>query len=166
MSILGSLVGSYSQLGKTFILVDEEGNEVTGVCVDNPVVFTAGDNDVRKGFVYAGDDGVSTGTKDIPAYHTSEGYKLIPAGSSVKITGAADYDYTKLQVLICTFNTKSSDSVATEKVSINGNVYAVNSSEIISVVTIDSENKTINLGFTNEGETPLIVRYFMYKEIY
>ena len=164
--ISGNMVGSYSQMGKTLILIDEDGNEITGVIVGQETVFTAGDNDVREGFVYAGDSGMSTGTKDIPAYHTSEGYKLIPAGSDVKITGAADYDYTKLQVLICTFNTEASDSVATEKVSINGNVYAANSSEIISTVTIDSENKTINLGFTNNGKTSLIVRYFMYKEIY
>ena len=34
MSISGNLVGSYSQIGKTFILTDENGNELTGVVVD------------------------------------------------------------------------------------------------------------------------------------
>ena len=76
--ISGNMVGSYSQMGKTFILMDENGNEITGVVVDQETVFTATDNDVREGFVYAGDSGVSTGTKNIPSYHTTEGFKLVP----------------------------------------------------------------------------------------
>ena len=63
--ISGNMVGSYNQIGKTFILVDDEGNEVTGVVVDSEVVFTATDSDVRKGKVYASDNGVSTGTLEV-----------------------------------------------------------------------------------------------------
>lgn len=63
--ISGNMVGAYSSLGKTFILQDEDGNEITGVVVDSEVVFTATDSDVRAGKVYASNDGVSIGTLDI-----------------------------------------------------------------------------------------------------
>jgi uncharacterized protein YabE (DUF348 family) len=60
--INGNMVGSYSQIGKTFTLVDEDGNEISGVVVDQEVIFTATDSDVRQGKVYASDNGVSVGT--------------------------------------------------------------------------------------------------------
>ena len=63
--ISGNMVGSYSAIGKTFILVDENGNEVTGVVVDKETVFTATDGDVRAGKVYASDDGISVGTLQV-----------------------------------------------------------------------------------------------------
>ena len=59
MSISGNMVGSYSQIGKTFTLVDENGHEIVGVVVDKETIFTATDNDVRQGKVYASNDGVS-----------------------------------------------------------------------------------------------------------
>jgi hypothetical protein len=168
MSISGNLVGSYSSLGKTFILVDEEGNEITGVCVDNPVVFTAGDNDVREGMVYAGDDGVSTGTKNIPAYHTLEGYRIITAGSELRIPNMDSkinyYDYTKLQTIVCSFNTNLSDSVSAEKVSIGDNVYDVQSTESLSTIIKNHDNQSIDFGITNELNKPCIIRFFTYKE--
>lgn len=64
MKIVGNMVGSYNQMGKTFILKYEDGTEVTGVVVDQETVFTATDSDVLKGKVYAGDNGVSTGTHE------------------------------------------------------------------------------------------------------
>ena len=63
--ISGNFVGSYSQLGKTIILEDENGNEVVGVVVGSEVIFTAVDSDVRKGKVYASNDGISTGTLEL-----------------------------------------------------------------------------------------------------
>jgi hypothetical protein len=63
--INGNMVGSYSQIGKTFILVDESGKELTGVVVEQETVFTATDNDVRSGKVYASNDGVSVGTLEV-----------------------------------------------------------------------------------------------------
>lgn len=63
--ISGNMVGSYSQLGKTLILEDENGNEVVGVIVGSEVVFTAVDSDVVKGKVYASNEGVSTGTLEL-----------------------------------------------------------------------------------------------------
>lgn len=166
MKIVGNMGGCYSPMGKTFILQDENGNEITGVVVDQEQIFTATDNDVRKGMIYASDAGVSTGTKDIPAYHTSEGYKVIAAGKPVKITGLNNYEYTKLQAMICSFNSSASNSVAVEKVSLNNNIYAPGDTTVLATVTVDTDNETIDFGIVNEGTTPLIVRYFMYKEIY
>lgn len=60
--IYGNVVGGYSGTPKTYIIEDEYGNQVTAVVVDEVTLFTATDEDVREGKVYAGDKGVSTGT--------------------------------------------------------------------------------------------------------
>ena len=114
MSISGNLVGSYSQLGKTFILVDSDNNQFTGVVTDNIQVFDATDNDVRLGKTYVSDGGVSVGTKDIPAYRTYTGQEIIFPGDKFIISGLSVYDlfdYTKLQCVISKFNTNFEDSV-------------------------------------------------------
>lgn len=63
--IIGNMVGSYSSMGKTMVIVDENGNEFLGVITDSEVIFTATDSDVRKGKVYASDEGVSVGTLEV-----------------------------------------------------------------------------------------------------
>lgn len=166
--IYGNTVGGSggSGIGKTFILQDEDGNELVGVVVDQNVVFDATANDIRAGKVAATMEGVTTGEKHIPSYNTAEGYKVITAGSAVRITNLDHSDFTKLQALICAFNSSITNSVATEKVCINDSVYAAGATEILATVTIDAENKVIDLGIKNESEKLLIVRYFTYKEIY
>lgn len=62
MSIIGNMVGAYSQLGKTIIIVDENNNEITGVIVDQEQIFTATPSDVKAGKVFANNDGVQVGT--------------------------------------------------------------------------------------------------------
>lgn len=66
--IYGSMVGAYSQLGKTFVFVDESGAELSGVIVDQEVLFTATDEDVVVGKTYASDHGASVGTMEVPQY--------------------------------------------------------------------------------------------------
>lgn len=63
--INGNVIGYCAAPLKTVILTDENGNELTGVVTDSEVIFTATDNDVLKGKVYAGDNGVSTGILEI-----------------------------------------------------------------------------------------------------
>lgn len=162
--IYGNVIGGPS-LAKTYILQDADGNELVGVLVDKEVVFTATENDIRAGAVAATGIGVTVGTKEIPSYHTSEGTKVVTPGSAFDIT-LLRCDYTKLQVLICAFNTSLNDSVATEKVSINGSVYEVESTTKLSSVTVDVDNSKIMLGITNTGSSPYIMRYFTYKEEY
>ena len=66
--IYGNLVGSYSQLGKTFIFEDSDGNEVTGVITEQMTILDVTDSDVRSGVIYAGDEGISVGTLEVPSY--------------------------------------------------------------------------------------------------
>jgi len=166
--ISGNMVGSYSQFGKTFILTDENGNELTGVVVGQKTVFTANAaEDIREGKVAATDEGVVTGKVAIPNYETTEGYKIITAGSpfSVTLSRGDRYDYTRLQVIICNFNTTILNSVSSEKVSIEDSVYEVNSTTSISSVVRNAENKSIDLGISNDTDNIKIMRYFTYREI-
>lgn len=154
---------------RTYLLVDEDGNEYPAVLVDEKTIFTATANDIRLGTVAATDTGVTPGEKIIPAYHTFEGYRLIPAGSVVIIPNVKpdvdSYDYTKLQAMICLFNISEPNSVSTEKVSIGDRVYEVRSTEPLTDVTKNHESKIVNFGITNDSSTIWILRYFMYKEI-
>lgn len=60
--IYGNLVGGIVGYGNTFILVDENNNEFTGVLVDQLTVFDATKEDVKLGKVAASDSGVIIGT--------------------------------------------------------------------------------------------------------
>lgn len=167
MALYGNMIGGTAPL-KTLQLVDESGAEIVGVVTGSEVVFTATDNDVREGMTYASNYGVRTGTKDIPSYHTTEGYKLIESGEIFKITNlSADdkYAFTKLQVIICPYTGNVDDSVAAEKIAINEGVHNVNSTEVISTVTKDVEDRSINLNISNETDSTYLLRYITYKEI-
>lgn len=163
--ISGNMVGSYSQLGKTFIITDADGNELTGVVVGQETVFTATDNDVREGFVYASDNGVSTGTKNIPAYRTTQKMELFFPGESfsINLSKYDKYDYTQLQCIIAKFNSEE-DRAAANRVVIEDHVYLVNSSTPISDVTKNEETKSIDLNIINDGEDIQAVYLFTYKE--
>ena len=62
MTIVGNMVGCYSPMGKTFIIVDEDGNELTGIVVDQETIFTATAEDIVMGKVAGTDEGVVVGT--------------------------------------------------------------------------------------------------------
>lgn len=165
MSIVGNMVGCYSPMGKTFIIEDANGNEFTAVCVDQEQIFTATDNDVREGFVYAGDTGVSTGTKNIPAYRTTQKMSLIFPGEafSIKLSQYDQYNYTQLQCIIVRYG-EEGDRRAANKIVIGDNVYAVNSSSVLSNVTKNVETKSIDLNITNDTEDMQAVYLFTYRE--
>lgn len=152
----------------TIQIENSDGSTILGVVTGEETILTATDNDVREGSVYASDGGVSTGTKVIPSYHTTEAVKYISAGEDLVISLPAQdrYDYTKLQVIICSYNTSLSDSVSAEKIVVNDNVYNVGETTSISTVSKNDADKTINLGLTNNGDNPIILRIFTYKEIY
>lgn len=148
-----------------YILVDENGYEVPAVLVDEPVMLTANaTTDIRKGMTAVTDEGVVTGEKEIPAYYTTEGFKVIPNGSKF-ILPLEDCNYTKLQAIICLFNTSIRNSVAAEKVAIYDNVYPVQSVESESQLVVDAENNGVDFGITNTSGKTCLIRYFTYKEI-
>lgn len=149
-----------------YILVDENGYEVPAVLVDEPVMLTANaTTDIRKGMTAVTDEGVVTGEKEIPSYNTSEGFKGIPNGSKF-ILPLPNYEYTKLQAIICPFNTSMSNSVSAERVALNDSVYPVLSTIADSKIIVDGENKRIDFGLTNTSGEMYLIRYFTYKEIY
>lgn len=150
----------------TFILVDADGNEYMASYLDSDTVVTATANDIRKGTTAITSDGLIEGEKEIPAYHTREGAKLIAAGDECKLSGMPDYNFTKLQALFCAYNSSMSESVATNKVSINRSVYSVSSTEVLATVTIDAENEAIVFGIVNDSDSPIVIRYFTYREEY
>lgn len=151
----------------TYILVDEEGNEVPAVFVENDTVFTATANDIRRGMTAVTDAGVTEGTKEIPAYHTQDGYKRIAPGGELSIPMYSDQcQYTRFQAVVCSYNGTIMNSVAAEMVAIEGKLYIVRSVDAIASVTVDVENEAIVLGVTNDSDDYLVIRYFTYKEEY
>ena len=153
---------------KSYILIDEDGNEYPAVLVSEETVFTATEDDIREGKVAATSAGVTVGTKVIPSYHTTEGYVIVPPNSVFSIRsliGLNLYDYTKLQAIICPWAGNQEQSVSAEKVAIDSNVYNVNSTEKLSSVLKNHTNKTIDLGIVNESDKLYLLRYFTYKEV-
>lgn len=63
MSIIyGNLVGGITGYGKTFMLVDENNNEIPAVVVDELTLFDATAEDLKIGKVAASDSGIIIGT--------------------------------------------------------------------------------------------------------
>ena len=60
--ICGNLVGGITAYGKTFVIVDENGNELTGVLVDEMTIFDATADDIKLGKIAASDSGIVIGT--------------------------------------------------------------------------------------------------------
>lgn len=166
--ITGRIIGGNPVTPKSYVFQTEDGQEFVGVLVDEETIFNATANDIRQGKIAVTDAGKIVGDKVIPAYHTSEGARLVPAGTAYYIPFFDNlnyYDYTKLQAMICLFNSTLSNSVSTEKVVINDNVYEVNSTSSISVITKNDAEKKIVLGINNESSNPHVLRYFTCKEI-
>jgi hypothetical protein len=163
MSIVGNMAGCYSPMGKTFIITDENGNELTGVITDQEQIFTATDNDVREGFVYASDAGISTGTKDIPSYYTRCGHKFVLAGKQVTLT-APEYNYKNLMITISTYDTSVDKSVVPTHISVGNEIYAVGNSTKLSDITVDADNGLIDFGITVNEKS--VLRYCITKEEY
>lgn len=158
--ILGNATGGFG-FPRTYIIADENGNEVTGVYVDSETIFTATDNDVREGMVYASDSGVSTGTKKIPSYHTRYGYKIVLSGSQISFF-APECEYSTLMVIVTTYDTSIGQSVMSSYVVIDGSVYVVGNSTKVSDITVDNDNQIVNLGITASEKS--VVRYLITKE--
>lgn len=153
---------------EVYILNTGDGTQIAmaSVLSEENTVATATENDIRSGTTAYTERGYTEGTKDIPAYHTTTGYRIVPANTEFKIPllDGDNYDYTKFQAMIMPWNTTLEDSVAVDRVVIEDKVYMAGSTEVVSTVTKDDENKSILLGLTN-GETPMVIRYFTYKEV-
>ncbi len=166
--IYGNATGGFG-MPKTFVLTDKNGNEFTGVVVGERAVFTANAaQDIRQGKVAATDAGVVTGSAIIPNYETYAGQKVVEPGCSYKLDLSDNdmYDYTELQCIICPFDSSMDESVSAERVVIGDNVYGVNSTAVITTITKNKTEKTIDFDLTNTTDIPYIIRFFTYKELY
>lgn len=149
----------------TIILVDENGVELVAVKTDEEVDLTATTNDIRAGTVAVTDDGVVTGTKEIPGYHTTEGTIVVKPGNALTIPYYSDEcQYDKLQVIVCDYNTSVDDSVNTKMVVINNKVYDTSNMNELATVTVDLETQSIDLGLINTTDNSLVIRYMSIKE--
>ena len=165
---VGNIIGGNPVTPKSVVLQMEDGREIPAVLVGEKTVFTATPNDIREGKTAGTETGVVTGEKFIPTYHTTAGVRVVPANSELTIPFTDNlnyYDYTKLQAIVCSFNSSIADSVAADKVVIENNVYLVNATDVIATITKDDANKTVSLGVKNATSKPQILRYITYKEI-
>lgn len=163
---LSEEIGKIETMPEMFILEDEDGNQLAAVLTDEPIELTADKKtDIRIGTTAVTSEGVVQGEKEIPAYHVTEGTKVIPNNSAFLIS-IPNYDYTKLQAILTPYKSSLADSVASDRVVINGKVYPVQSNVSEASVTINDELKRIELGLVNSSGSPCIIRYFSYKEIY
>lgn len=165
MAIYGNAVTAPCDL-KTVIMTDDVGNEIIGVVMGEETVFDANRNDVREGKTFAGDEGVTTGNKNIPSYRTRQAsYVILPDEAfSIPIEAYNLYNYTKFQCIIAEYNTSLENSVSADRIVVGNNVYGVNSLEILASVTKNENNKSIDLNIINNTNKKFVVHYFLYKE--
>lgn len=161
--IYGNVSGGFG-MPKTIELTDENGYTVVGAVTGSKVVLTAKPSDVKVGKIAATDEGITEGT-DTKMYRTLTGVQYIPANSEFNIS-LSDYDmynYSELQAMTMPYDTTMEKSVAVDRAVIKDNVYNVGSNVCISNVSKNNTNKSIVFGITN-GDTPAIIRFFIYKE--
>lgn len=152
-----------------FILRDDAGTEIVGVLVSNETVLTATADDIRKGELAVTEEGITEGTKVIPKYFVSNGYKAVSPGAKIAFrlldSGVGMADYTKLQAIVCEYAGSVSKSTAAEMIAIDESVYQVKSNIVEATITKDKETHTIDFGVTNTSENRYVVRYVICKEV-
>ena len=151
-----------------YLIVDEHGNQLLATYMEQDEITSATPNDIRIGKTAVTENGLIEGTKEIPAYHVTEGIQMIQAGKEfrIRIKNKDRYNYTKMQAIICPYNASLANSVSAEKVCINDNIYVVGDTTSIAEVTLDHDNQEIVFGITNETNNIFVIRYFSYKEEY
>ena len=169
MAIYGNVVGgSGGALGKTLILEDPSGLELVGVVTESEQVLDAvASQDIREGKTAVTAEGIVVGSKRIPAYETTQSNYFIYPGEdfSIPLEDYNKYDYTKFQCVIAKYNTSVENSVAVDRVVINDNVYATNSTEVLATVTKNTGTKSIDLNINNNTDDIFIIYYTTYKEV-
>ena len=132
---------------------------------EEPITLTASENDIRLNTSAITDKGYTEGKKDIPAYYSEQGMRVVKANAKISLPAKNHnvYDYTKFQSTLALYNTSMSASVQVDKVTIDDSVYKANTTEKLSDLTIDHANTAVDFGITN-GNTNAVMRYFIMKE--
>ena len=154
----------FEEAKTVYMIVTEDDEEFAQLITQEEVELTATANDIRLGTTAVTEKGVTEGEKFIPSYHTEQGVRVIRPNKPFVLPFDNDlYDYTKLQAMTAPFNKSISNSVAVDRVVIEDAVYLPGTTEPISTVAKDDENKAINFGVIN-GDTPSVIHYFTYRE--
>ena len=163
--IYGNTVGG-SSMPKVVQFELDDGSVLEGVMADEHPVIDATAKDVMLGKRAVLSRGVTVGERDFLSYRTTRSSVLIWPGDSfsIPLDKYDQYNYTQFQCVIAKRNTTLSDSVEVDKVGLYDCVYPTNSTEAISDITKNAENKTIDLNITNNTEDMYYIHYFTYKQ--
>ena len=166
-NVLNSYVQSIYELDNedqvSYVLTNADGTQKAYAQLSNktPITLTAQANDIRLNTSAITNEGYTEGTKEIPAYHSRTGAKIIQAGDAMTIT-LPRYDYSELQVVISNFNTDIYDSVEVTATTIDNSVYETKSTNKLADITLDADSKSILLNVTADVKS--VLRYFTMKE--
>lgn len=147
----------------SYVLANADGSQKIYAQLSSrePIKLTAGANDIRLNTSAITNEGYTEGTKDIPAYFSGYGKKILPANTEVTITNH-EADYKSIMITISSYNTSMSDSVNVKYSSVDNSIYETNSTNKISDITKDTSNEQIKLGITVTEKS--VLRYFVVRE--
>ena len=128
---------------------------------ETPVTLTATANDIRLGTTAVTNEGYTEGKKDIPAYQTRAGRKIIQAGEKVTLD-LVDYDYTKIQATLATYNESITQSTTVVSVTVDNTIYAVGTTTKQADITKNDSLQTVDFGITADVKS--VLRYFIMRE--
>lgn len=128
---------------------------------EEAITLTATENDIRLNTTAITNIGYTEGQKDIPAYHTQTGKKLVLAGAPVEIT-LEDYDFLHMHAMLCEYDTSIINSVLVYANVVEGVVYEANTANKLADITVDGDTKTISLGITADKKS--VLRYFLIRK--
>ena len=147
----------------TYVLTTSDSTDRARVIKSNEqsITLTAKCDDIRNGYTAITDTGFTEGVKDIPAYHTQAGQKIIQAGSAIAFD-LDDYDFTKIQIVLIKYNTSITNSAEVYAATVENALYTAGTTTKIADVTKNDTTQTVNLGITAEEKT--VLRYFIMRE--
>lgn len=147
----------------TYAITNADGTQkIYGVkAAAEAVTLTATENDIRLGSTAITNKGYTEGAKDIPAYHSLTGKKIIQDGAAVTIT-TDNSQFTHIHAMLSTYDTSILKSVAVYANVVEGVLYAAGSNTKLADLTVDESTNTIRLGITAQGKT--VLRYFIMRE--
>ena len=158
------LIDELENPDKVVYLFTPDGGETTvyaQLVGEEKVDLNATPNDIRIGTKAVTNSGVVDGDKDIPAYYCRYGSKLVFAESEIVID-IPEYDFKSLMISIASYNTKISDSISVNFVSVGTEMYEAKATTKLADITVDTTNERINVGITASEKS--VVRYFVIKE--
>lgn len=166
MGIYGNMVGSSGgTIGKTVEIISDDGVSLMGVVVDQEQILDAKPSDIRIGKIAATDSGIVEGTNTI-TYRTIILSELFLPGETICIylPQFNMYDYTKIQCIVTLFEKSYVDSAVPKYITIDDNVFSIDTHNKVSSITKNATDKTIELNITNNSEDVYEIFFATYHE--